>query len=133
MRIDGVVDEHDAAAVRRAVAVGHGGLDGEGAFGEASLDFGQVSLGDGQGCQDGVDLIDDDQGLLVIGLDQIAGLDQDAARAPAQRRADGREFQVQFGKVDRRLVGADVAQMALFLASDASSACTSQGLPLSDW
>ena len=27
----------------------------------------------------------------------------------------------------RRLVGADVAQMALFLASDASSACTSQG------
>src|SRR5262249_15818775 len=70
-------------------------------------DFWQLPFWRREGDADRVYLVDHDQGRRVVGLDEIALVDDEAAGASVNRRADGGEAELQPGALHGRLVGFD--------------------------
>ena len=70
-------------------------------------DRGQVLLGKGEAHVNRVDLVDHQQRVVGIGLDDVAGVDQEVSGAPVDGRADGAVVELEPGVLHRRLVGAD--------------------------
>ena len=54
------------------------------------------------------DLVDDDERRLIVGADQIAGVDHQRAGSAGDRRADGRVLQLHFRVLDGGAIGGDV-------------------------
>ncbi len=105
LRVNRVVDEAQLTGLERTLLLGQRDLHCQLVLGHVLAHGGQLLLGNREIDVDGMHLVDDDHGSVGVGLDEIAGVNEQVTGAAVDRRANLAVLEIQARGLDGSFVG----------------------------